>query len=422
MVLLAGWLVLCFTAASVLASRPIWLISAAVAIRILVPFYASNAYMVGLHMAGYLVAATAIMQLILYRPRMVKLLLNSKLEISLFLILTSLMLVNALSTYSSIIAIAMNLAIIYLTPFTLYLLFKMEIHRIGLQAIKVFSWIFHPVMLYQLWLAMQQNETGEIIVYENLAKDSLWALDSTEIGRSFGTLDGGLELSTLGIFAIGMTYWVRSSMLRVLLIMAYLYTSLLGNGRAGVALGIVVAIAVILLAQSSLVSKIFALAVSFLGFLGLYFSEAGQAIIEKMNDDGGSNQKRIDALAWFGNNFQHFIMTGYPGERDLRSSGQLSSSLENAYLMAALDYGLIFSLVLLILQIGIIVKNLKSRAGFAMGIVAFAVIVVNMTNSGFVTNTNSAYLIWIALGLCSVGTWLSPLGYFRKNVPRVEAS
>lgn len=422
MALLAGWLVLCFVLASAFASRPVWLVSAAIVIRILVPFYASNAWMVGLHMAGYLVAATAIMQLVLYRPRVIRVLLNSKAELALFLVLVVLMLVNSVSAYSSIMNVLMNLAIIYLTPFTLYLLLKMEIHRLGLRAIQVISVPFHLTMLYELWLAIRQKETGELLVYTQYSVETLWFQDSSEVGRSYGTLESGLELATLSIFAVGMTYWVKNGLLRTSLIIAYLYLGLLANGRAAMAISIVVALAVILLARSSYFSKAASIIVALLGAGLLYSSEVGQELISKINDDGGSNQKRFDALTWFSQNYESFIFTGYPGNRDLRGSGQLSSSLENAYLMAGLDYGLIFSGILLSLQFYIVVRNLRNRSAYVMGLAAAGVVVVNMTNSGFISNSISAYLIWIALGLCSVGTWITPNGYLSSaRSPRTTA-
>lgn len=422
MALLAGWLVLCFVLASAFASRPVWLVSAAIVIRILLPFYASNAWMVGLHMAGYLVAATAIMQLVLYRPRVIRVLLNSKTELALFLVLVVLMLVNSVSAYSSIMNVLMNLAIIYLTPFTLYLLLKMEIHRLGLRAIQVISVPFHLTMLYELWLAIRQKETGELLVYTQYSVETLWFQDSSEVGRSYGTLESGLELATLSIFAVGMTYWVKNGLLRTSLIIAYLYLGLLANGRAAMAISIVVALAVILLARSSYFSKAASIIVALLGAGLLYSSEVGQELISKINDDGGSNQKRFDALTWFSQNYESFIFTGYPGNRDLRGSGQLSSSLENAYLMAGLDYGLIFSGILLSLQFYIVVRNLRNRSAYVMGLAAAGVVVVNMTNSGFISNSISAYLIWIALGLCSVGTWITPNGYLSSaRSPRSTA-
>lgn len=424
MALLAGWLVLCFVLASAFASRPVWLVSAAIVIRILVPFYASNAWMVGLHMAGYLVAATAIMQLVLYRPRVIRVLLNSKAELALFSVLVVLMLVNSVSAYSSIMNVLMNLAIIYLTPFTLYLLLKMEIHRLGLRAIQVISVPFHLTMLYQLWLAMRQKETGELLVYEQYSQQTVWFQTTEEVGRSYGTLESGLELATLCIFAVAMTYWIKNSLLRVLLIVAYLYTGLLSNGRAAVVISIVVAVAVLLLARSGLASKIASGVIGLISGGFLYLSEAGQELISKVNDDGGSNQKRFDALTWVSNNFQHFIMTGYPGDRDLRASGQLSSSLENAYLIAAMGYGLIFSVVLLALQLFIVIRNMRSASAVVMGLAALGIIAVNMTNSGFTTNSTSAYLLWIALGLCSVGTWISTSGYqapIDKKLNRVSS-
>lgn len=406
---------LCFILATMFASRPVWLLSAAIVIRVLVPFYVSNTWMVGLHMAGYLVAATAIMQLILYRPRVARVILNSKVEIFLFFILMLLMLVNSVSAYSSIINVLMNLAIIYLAPFVLYLLLKMEIHRLGLDAIKIISLPFHLVMLYEFWLAVRQEETGEILVYSEITQKALWFQVNDSLGRSYGTLEGGLELSTLCIFAIAMTFWIKNSILRTSLIMIYMYTNLLGNGRAAVFLSIFVAVVVILFSRSSIPSKLFSMVLGVLGFLFLYSSEAGQSIIEKINDDGGSNQKRMDALYWVSNNFQHFAMTGYSGNRDLRSSGQLSSSLENAYLIAAMDYGLIFSFVLIVLQMYILIRNARSLEGMIMGVGALGVVIVNMTNSGFATNSNSAYLIWIALGICNVGSWVSVRGYLKEE-------
>lgn len=413
MLALLGWFFLCFLLAALSAPRPIYLLVGAMVLRLAVPSYASNSYLVGLHLAGYLVVATACIQLVFYWPRVRNLLLKSKFELTCFALCLALMLANALSANSRLLDILMNIAIVYLTPFLFYLLLKMEIHRLGMRALQPLVLALHATMLYELWLALQQRETGQVLVFAQQAQQALWFQGDENAGRSYGTFEGGLELSTVCIFAIGMTYWVRNSYLQVALILAYLNVNLLGSGRAALVLGLGLGLLILLTSKASLLAKTLSSLLGLGGLIFLYFSEAGETMLQKINDDGGSNQKRLDALHWVGRNFEYFILSGYPGARDLRTAGELSSSLENAYLMVGMDYGLIFTAALLTLQLGIILKNIRSLAGLTMGLTALGIILVNMTNSGFSSNSVSAYLIWIALGLCSVGSWVSPAGYLQ---------
>lgn len=400
---LLGILGLGLLSSLVFASRPLVPITLAILMRIMIPSYVSNAVMPGLHMAGYVVVATFIVQSIFYWPRVKRILYRSKFEITILVLFSILTMLSRVTGNGSLVGVSMNLAIIYFAPFMLYLLIKMEIVRQGVRAIRFIAYAIHMFMMYEFWLAIQQNEQGEVLYLSEYRVGATWAANSTEIGRSMGTLESGLEFTALCAIAIALVYWVRNSFLRIVLVLMYLYAAILGTGRASIAVGLVTAVLVIMFSRSLIVTKILGFIVGALGVAFLFSTEAGQSLVSKINDDDGSTAKRMEALEWVSNNYHLFIYSGYPGNRDLRSSGELSSSLENAYLTVGMQNGLLVMTILLILQLGIIVKHIKSLAGFVAALAPVGIILTNMTNTGFTTNSASAYMIWVALAFTSVG-------------------
>lgn len=399
MFLLAGWLLACFVLSIFFANKPYVIIAGAAALRILVPWFVSNAWMPGMHMAGYLVTIYLIMQAVFYWPRVQKVLRLSFFELSGMVILVSIMMISMVDPYASVRNIIINIIVIYIPGFVFYILMKMEFQRSGMKAVRFVAYSILAVMVYEIWLAIQQNETGEVLVYtQYISKEVGWTLSSEEIGRSKGTVESGLELSALSAFAISLTYWVRNSFLQVALMIGLVYSCLLGTGRAALAVAIVISLLVVFLSQHRLFYKISSIVIMGFATLFIIASEAGQTVISKIEDDGSSSELRFEAYKWVARNYQYFILGGYPGERDFRSSGQLGSSIENAYLIASVEYGLIFGVTLLLFQILIVLQSIRNYPAIVAAVGALGVIAVNLTNSGFTTNSMSAYLLWIAIG------------------------
>ncbi|WP_129358521.1 MULTISPECIES: hypothetical protein [Micrococcaceae] len=394
------------------ASRPLILLSAPILVRLFLPAYQASEWFNGLHPAGYMVMASALVQTIFYWPRVKKVLRSSYLEIAVFLLFCALIMANVLSIFNSFTGSLINIAVVYLPPFVLYLMFKMVIFRSGFEGLRKVAWAMHLAMLVQMYLAIQQNITGHIIVFEETAKSALWQLQGIdEIGRSQGFVETGLDFTALCAFMVALTYFIRNPILRWAFIGLYLYGALLGNGRASMLAAVITAVAVILAGKDRILTKLVGLVLMVGTFVWMLGTEVGQALTTKIEDDGGSSELRKQAYVWAESHWHLFTFTGYPGNRDFRGSGVLGSSLENAYLIVGADYGLITAAVLLVLQIFLAVRNMRNAAGVVMVLGALDMIANNLTNSGFTSNQVGAYLTWIALGFATIGKHYTDYGY-----------
>ncbi|MGK4065699.1 hypothetical protein AB0Y14_06530 [Rothia sp. HC945] len=410
------------------ASRPLILVSAPILIRLFLPAYQASEWFNGLHPAGYMVMASALVQTIFYWPRVKKVLRSSYLEIAVFLLFCALIMANVLSIFNSFTGSLINIAVVYLPPFVLYLMFKMVVFRSGFEGLRKVAWAMHLAMLVQMYMAIRQHITGHIIVFEETAKSALWQLQGIdEIERSQGFVETGLDFTALCAFMVALTYFIRNPILRWVFIGLYLYGALLGNGRASVVAAAVTAVVVILAGKERIPTKLAGLVLMGGTAVWLLGTEAGQALNAKIEDDGGSSELREEAYRWVEGHWHLFTFSGYPGSRDFRGSGILGSSLENAYLIVGADYGLITAAVLLLLQFFLAVRNMRNTAGIVMAVGALDLVVNNLTNSGFTSNQAGAYLLWIALGFATIGKHGSEYGYagcrpgllaqWRRNTP-----
>lgn len=129
-------------------------------------------------------------------------------------------------------------------------------------------------------------------------------------------------------------------------------------------------------------------------------SEAGQELLRKFNDDGGSNQKRIDALKWGYAHWREFLFAGYPGNRDVRGSGLLQSTLENGFLMAGMAFGLVFAFILFMIyavQLSrVFMANREARMWAVAGLVG---VVAFFGSSSFMADSLDGVTTWIMLGV-----------------------
>lgn len=401
-----------FVFALLFASRPVVLVWAPIIVRLFLPSYQANEWFNGPHPAGDMIMVSALVQTIFYWPRVKKVLSSSRLEIAVFSLFCCLIMVNVLSIFNSFTDSLINIAVVYLPPFVLYLLFKMLVLREGAGALRKVAWVMHLAMLGQMYLAIQQNITGHILVFEDTAKAALWQLQGIdEITRSQGFVETGLDFAALCAFMVALTYFIRNPIIRWVFIGLYLYGALLGNGRASILAAVITAVVVTLAAKDRILTKLTGIGIMAGSFVWMLGTEAGQALTTKVEDDGGSSELRKEAYRWVEGHWHLFTFTGYPGSRDFRGSGILGSSLENAYLIVGADYGLITAAVLLALQIFLALRNLRNAAGAVTALGALDMIANNLTNSGFTSNQVGAYLIWIALGFATIGKHFSEYGY-----------
>lgn len=416
MVTLAGWLGICFLISIVLGSRPVLLVTLPILLRLSMPTYASSALVPGLHVAGYLTVVIFLTQAVFYWPRVKRTLNKSVYDIIGFALIASIMMLNTVSPYTPLGATVSNLLVVYVPPFALYLLIKMVVLRNGIKAVKFIAFAVLLQMIAQFIVAIQQDATGRRVVYEAYANNVGWWIKDATTGSSIGFVEGHLEFTAVCSAAIAITIMIKRPLIQLMFMAMIMYTAVMATGRASIAISIATAVLVVIMSRYSVLSKIVnLLAMALAGAAILFTTNAGERLLGKVEDDGASTDLRVEAYKWVFRNYESFIYMGYPGDRDFRSNGQLGSSLENAYLIQSVEYGLVFGVALLLLHISLALRNLKNVYGFVLAAGALGVVLAHNTHSGFSSNSVGGYLIWIMLGLSTIGASKNISGYLNNE-------
>lgn len=416
MATLAAWLGICFVISALLASRPALLVTLPILMRIGMPTYASSALLPGLHFAGYMAVAAFLAQCFFYWPRMAYTFRKSLFEVVGFATLMLIMLANTLSEYTPLGDTLSNILVVYVPPFLLYLLIKMVILREGLKGLRFMAFAILLMMVVEFYIAIQQDATGMRVVYEQYAQNVGWWVKDATTGSSIGMVEGHLEFTGLCSAAMALTILIKRPLVQLGAIAMLLYTAVLATGRASLVITVAIAILVVALSNYRVSYKILNYSLmAMAGLVMVFTTNAGQRLVGKVEDDGISTELRVEAYKWIAKNYNLFIFSGYPGDRDFRSSGQLGSSLENAYLIQSVHYGLIFGAALLVFHIVLALRNFRNITGFVIAVGALGVVLANNTHSGFSSNSVSAYLILIMLGLSTYGSIPNQSGYLKTT-------
>lgn len=255
----------------------------------------------------------------------------------------------------------------------------------------------------QVWLANQQVTTMGRSGYwwrSAYSENAWWWNDQFALG--LGTTGHTLQLGLLLAGLVPLAVTLRAAWLRFLLAAAFVYGTTLATARASLILSI--GATFLLLVQSGrrwIATTVgVALLVPFVGWF--LASEGFRSTQAKFEADGGSAQLRRDAFTWAVQNRSEFMWVGYPGGRDLRGSGVLGSSLENGYLMAGLQFGLVFAGALVLFHLVAALAPL--RGGLTTTKVALAASclitwVGFFGSSSFMTGALESWTWWVFLGL-----------------------
>ncbi|MEA5453399.1 hypothetical protein SPF06_01565 [Sinomonas sp. JGH33] len=395
MTLLIGWLALCVVGSLLALRRPAWILSAVIVTRVLIPGVAQGIVMPGLHPSAYLVLVFVLVRLVAAPALLAEALRPSRgglIAIGLLVVWGFLDVLNpggrgALNTLASLFSV-------FVAPALMFALIRHELVRRP-RSEAVLLWPFLAVTLLEVPLAFWQVETGEAIVWQSVYQRMWWW---GSVGRGLGTTGHGLQLALLFVAAIALSARVRSIAVRFVLAGAYILGIFYTDGRLALLLAIpAVGFLIFYSLRSWFRTFAFSGVIALGAWIGLE-SEAGQKLLEKFTDDGGSNAKRVAAFDWAFGHLGEFLVVGYPGNRDTRGVGVVNSSLENGFLMAALSYGAVFAVGLLALYVAYILKGFSALdRAFPAALAALLVAVGMNGSSSFMANALEGYVFWYAL-------------------------
>lgn len=294
-------------------------------------------------------------------------------------------------------------------PYLIYTMLRAELARTR-RAEPVILWSLFLMGLAQVYLSFLQVSTDgkQGYLWKAYYVRSWWWVDNWHIGM--GTTAHPLQMGIFLAALIPLLSRLRWQSAAFGIGLAYLYGIASATARTATVLAGAAFVYVFIRGSRAMLRMALVLLLAVPFALTLYRSHAVTVLLAKFRSDGGSTQLRGDALKWVLAHHNEFLVFGYPGSRDLRSAGVLSSSLENAYLMAGLSFGLIFAAALILFHLGMVLAPLRHFRPDLIGYflaAAFTMIAFNGSSS-FMVGGLEGTTFWVFLALYHAAAYGPP--------------
>ncbi|MEU4182968.1 hypothetical protein [Micrococcus luteus] len=395
-------------------NRPVIVLTAVVAVRILVPGMAEGFLTPYFHPAMYLLMAHVAVQAVFAWPRLRRALRLPIPLVLLVLFLAGWMLLNSLADYGGgLLDGALSLVRLLALPLLLFLLIRDEV-GIRPRSERMLVWTLHVLGVAQVVLGQMQMNVNEALVYENLYRQAWWW--DEYVYRALGTVGHGIQLGFFLAALIFLTLRLRQVSLRIVLSCVYLYGILLAEARLALIFALIASVIVLTasLFHRPVATLVWAAIAGSAAVPAILVSEAYVSVLTKFEDDQGSNELRLQAFQWAGEHFREFLWTGYAGTHDLSGAGLIGSSLENGYLIFGLSYGLfaaaVLALVHVTLAVGPVVARRQGSVALPASLAAILTIGAFFGSSSFMAQALEGITVYVfaALGWTGSYRWQSP--------------
>jgi hypothetical protein len=257
----------------------------------------------------------------------------------------------------------------------------------------------------QCVLALIQLRVGSIIFYQSDYARLPW-FDPDRFDRWMGTADSPLGLSLLLSIAAGLAISVRAAGVRLGLLVLFLIGTIIVQGRGGTAVVCLIIIYSVLRANMALWARLLTTAALALVAYFLLTSDLISGLAGRLSNDTGSVDARILALRLMADiaGTYIFVGNGLTASYDVTRHAGLQSSLENSYLMYAVDVGFVLATLYFGLQFALLFRH--GWRGLLPGatVAALAGVVLQHTFSAVASVNMSGTVIWTALAIVVAGS------------------
>ncbi|GAA4109679.1 hypothetical protein GCM10022215_04210 [Nocardioides fonticola] len=236
--------------------------------------------------------------------------------------------------------------------------------------------------------------------FESDFQKTVWY--SLGTGRQSGTFDHPLALALFCAMAVPLLVFIRSSVIQLALLAGITSGVVVSQSRTGLLL-LVLGVLYLAIASSQSIGRKFVIAVGTLAG-GVYV--AGTSLFAETQgrfvQDSGSAAARGLARAAFGRHWESFFVFGDGSGSSYRFAAgeRLPSSLENGWLMYAVDYGLLTTLLLFLALIGPALVSGKRNAPFTISLLIGAFSVASY--SSIATDTIAGPALFVAAALAAL--------------------
>lgn len=256
------------------------------------------------------------------------------------------------------------------------------------------------LLIFEGALASLQWITGRAILFEEGLATQYWWTGS--LTRSLGTLDSPLDLAALLSTGILTCAFVK----RTLVAYPAMALAFAGVIFSGSRLGIVVAALTITLVIVYRSRNVFAAVITGMvvgaGSLLLVTSELGATLLARFGTRGQSSNDARDVALQFGLErlTDRWATGGGIGTAYDLGQYYLNSSMENGYLAAAIDIGIVLTLALLLVQLLLVLQGWPGQ--WVLRVMGLAMIVWGFAYSSFLSGSSISIIIWAIIGLASL--------------------
>lgn len=253
-------------------------------------------------------------------------------------------------------------------------------------------------------LAFAQAASGTAILFAAQREQFYWFNTTGAASRATGTLDSPLDLALFLVVCIPLTAQVKRPPLRFTLALVLAAAVALSQSRVGAALAVAGLLYLVLRSRMNLGVRLFM--TGSIGAVMAYFifvpNPVTSRLFDRIEGSTGSTLARSTASDLYFSQIweQPVTGTGYTSNGIFQATGQLRTSLENAYFMVSWDFG-IFAVLL---GIALIVAFLRGAfGGAARGtIAAFAFgLVAAGSYSGPATQSAALVVLLVVVGLAA---------------------
>lgn len=257
----------------------------------------------------------------------------------------------------------------------------------------------------QAALAFAQFITGNVLFFAAERNEFYWNAMPGSVGRAVGTLDSPLDLAFFLTIAIPLTAQIRRVAVRVPIALFLAAGVALTQSRVGAAMAVAGLLYLVLRSGMSLGVRVLIVAAvgSVMAYVIYVPNPLTAGLFDRFEGSVASTDARsLAASEFFARIGDHsWIGTGFGSSGVFRDMGVLETSLENAYLMFAWDFGVPATLLLGAVILTSYIKGL--RHGAARGtIAAFTLALVSAASySGLATQSAALVLFFAVLALCA---------------------
>ena len=252
-------------------------------------------------------------------------------------------------------------------------------------------------------LALVQFTTGRVLFYETARKD-FWWYTSDQFNRATSTLDSPLDLAMLLCVALPLAVMARGSVMRIGSM--FLLTAGIALTASRLALGLVAVAWLFALVGTRLsLGKKASIAVAAVASLFVLLqTDLARTALDRLNGSVASSAARESAVSYVLQNVTDFLFLGYGYSRggSLRDIGVLTSSIENALLSFAYDFGAVPTVLwfAVMLLLALVAWQVAERRGLALALMLGLVMTVGY--SSLSTRSAATPVFWALVALATV--------------------